>query len=207
MSPFEYRDGAYRALWDAFEITVFAAMARAVIDTIQSGSKQSASKQNGSKADPALAKLFPPASHDAVAAKEFSRLVGHQIADAKLNSLMQFGLTIVSNLPDAGDAGIDLDDAGDNSIEPNQIEVCIPDAEAQSALQALTAIRVFLGAKLQIENDQDSEILFNLLQTAAQTGNPSPDNASLEQQLFLANVFFASGFVQETLVEAMAARL
>jgi len=175
--------GDYVAMWGAYEIVVFAAMVRSVIEVIQDAPPDDATRR----------KLFPPASSDAAAADEFIRLVGGQIADKKLNTLMHFGLTIVSNLPESGDE-FDI-----------EVPVAIPEAEAPLALQALSAIRVYLGAKLKIEDDQDSEILYQQMLGAIDNSDGSANAAKASQDQFLANVFFASGFIQESLVEAMMA--
>jgi len=184
MSPFTYDDGAYRATWTEYEIIAFAAMIRATIAVIQ----------NAATSDKVRQKLLPPSSKDDAVALEFSRLAGTQIEDAKLQNLEQFGLTLVQNLSESSDGGL--------------TEVVIPENEVKVALQALTAVRVYLGAKLEIETDEDSEILFNLLQLAADNLEESDNslaesNLAREQQMFLASIFFASGFVQESLLEAL----
>jgi hypothetical protein len=184
MSPFMYDDGAYRATWIDYEIIAFAAMIRATTDMIQ----------NGETSDKVRQKLLPPLSKDDAVAQEFSRLAGAQIADTKLQNLEQFGLALVQNLHESNDEAL--------------TEVAIPESEVKVALQALTAIRVYLGAKLEIETDKDSEILFNLLQLAADNFEESHNsivdsNIAREQQMFLASIFFASGFVQESLLEAL----
>ena len=194
MTPFHYEptmpdgdggdvSGAYVAMWGAYEIVVFAAMVRSVIEVIQVAPPDDATRR----------KLFPAASSDATAADEFSRLVGGQIEDKKLNTLMHFGLIIVSNLPESGDE-FDI-----------EVPVVIPEAKAPLALQALSAIRVYLGAKLKIEDDQDSEILYQQMLGAIDNSDGSANAAKASQDQFLANVFFASGFIQESLVEAMMA--
>jgi len=224
MSPFIYRDGAYRAKWDTFEVAVFAAIIGGVIETLTDDAYD----------DPARAKLLPVFSRDDAVDVEFSRLIGRQIEDAKLRVLQKFGALLISSLPDAepsvtqqsGISQLDhvnqLDTANqfDNSQFSNasRVELVITPDNAQSVLQALTAIRVYLGEKLHIETDEDSEILYQLMERAAEqvvAENPEsePDAASassqsaLDQQVFLASVFSAAGFAQETLVTALMERM
>jgi len=182
MSPFTYQDGIYRALWDPYEIVAFGTMIRAAMETIKSGKP----------VDPVRQKLLPPLSKDSTVAAEFQRLAGSQIQDAKLKNLQELGLLLVANLP-----------THDNG---ELVEVTILESDVQPALQALTALRVFLGAKLEIETDEDSEILFNLLQNATENFEETHTNVAREQQMYLASVFFAAGFVQETLLAALTGR-
>lgn len=178
MSPFTFHDGAFHAQWSAQEIVVFAAMVRTTIATIQSGDS----------ADPIFRKLLKDLSKNEHTNREFSRLLGQQLADTKIQTLIDFGLLLVSGLPESNDMDVN-------------VPVIIPEAKAQLTLKALTAIRTYLGAKLDIEDDNDTDLLYGLMQTAYDSDNPVR-----QQQAFFASVFFSAGFVQETLVQAMSGR-
>lgn len=213
MSPFIYADGAYRAKWDTFEVAVFAAIIGGVIETLTDDVND----------DPVRAKLLPVFSRDDAVNVEFSRLIGREIEDAKLRVLQKFGALLVSLLPGAEPSvtehsDIDQLDNANQFNNSSRVELVITPDNTQSILQALTAIRVYLGEKLHIETDEDSEILYQLMERAAQqvaAENPEsePEAASassqseLDQQVFLASVFSAAGFAQETLVTALMERM
>ncbi len=80
-------------------------------------------------ADPALARLFPPAYHDQAAAAEYARLMGSQLAASHRSDLELLAST-----------------AGADRLTPEQ---------AETWLRALNDIRLVLGTELGVEQDWD----------------------------------------------------
>lgn len=196
MTPFALENGAYRAEWDVFEVAVFVDLAQAVMGIIETPTNL-----NNQAADAMRRKLFPKISTDDAVAAEFQRLAGPQVVDAKIASLQLFIEKLLAvkfsddNAPDKG----------------TNVELVVPVADAKAVLQALTTMRVFLGEKLKIKTDQDTELLYDVIAAAA-TGGPSAEgrsggaNSQAEEQAFWASAYFAAGFVQESLIEALTGR-
>jgi len=80
-------------------------------------------------ADPALARLFPPAYHDQAAAAEYARLMGSQLAASHRSDLELLAAT-----------------ASADRLTPEQ---------AETWLRALNDIRLVLGTELGVEQDWD----------------------------------------------------
>ena len=200
MTPFLYDGEAFESAWDPFEIAVFGGVAGSVISVLKGANRHSHARQ----------RLLPPLSKDKTVSSEFDRLAGHQISDAKIQCLEQFQNKLLAAASaamsdDASDEYYDLTELNDDT-NPPKITLTVTQAEINSTLSALTAIRTYLAEILDIQTDDDSEQIYQLLYSADQPESAEPDSEDLQQQKFFASTFAAAGFVQETLLEAVVAR-
>lgn len=123
--------------------------------------------------DVAVQRLLPDAYRDdRESADEFRRLTERDLAERK----MEAARTIVHTVGDGGTVTID-------------------EAQGWAWLRALTDLRLVLGCRLGITDDESA---------AAKSQTPSADG-DVEQE-FLKHAFEWLGFVQETLVAAMERR-
>lgn len=207
MTPFRANSAGYLAQWDAVERSIIAEVARGIAELlrIQTGLDLPASQLGdempsrypgvdqvesaGLEAidlpligarrqidDPAVQRLLPDAAADPIIAGEFRHLTQSELATTKAQNLTELAELLV---------GTDRTGAQD--------AVFIPRAKAPQAAAALTDVRLVLGERLGIKSDDDAErVIDDLL-----------EGRTAEQQSLWASVFAASGYAQETLVQAM----
>ena len=121
--------------------------------------------------DPALARLFPDASNNSEEASEFRRLMEAELRSQK-----------------ASDAAIVLAAMAAAEGRPDP-EVAIPTQAQDAWLRTLNAMRLVLGARLGIDDEQDAELVDDL----------EPD----DERTPVADVYHWIGYVQSLLLDAI----
>lgn len=121
--------------------------------------------------DPAVGRLFPDASNDADEALEFRRLMEAELRSQK-----------------AADAEVVLA-ALEPALGEADPEVAIPLSEQHAWLRTLNAIRLVLGARLGIEDEEDAELVDGL----------DPE----DERTPVADVYHWVGYVQSLLLDAI----
>lgn len=121
--------------------------------------------------DPALARLFPEASSDEAEAAEFRRLME---AELRTQKAAEAALVIEALRPAVGEA------------EP---VVRIGAGHVQAWLRTVNALRLVLGARLDIADDADAELIDDL----------DPD----DERVPTADVYHWLGYVQAVFLEAL----
>lgn len=121
--------------------------------------------------DPAVARLFPDASTNADEASDFRRLMEAELRSQK-----------------AADARLVI-----RALEPvreaTDPEVALPVSEQEAWLRTLNAVRLVLGARLGIEDEEDAELVDNL------------DDE--DERAPVADVYHWVGYVQSLLLDAI----
>lgn len=134
------------------------------------------SEAPGVPADPAVARLLPPASHDdGDLASEFRRLTESDLRAAKVANLRLVHRSLL------GREGLLL----------------VEDADAPRWAAVLTDLRLVLSDRLGITTDDDAERVYAV--AAGESGDPAQD----EVDHALATLYAALTWLQETLVQAM----
>jgi len=178
MTPFIYDQGAYRAKWDAIDLAAFQQIAQTIISVL-----------DGDADNPIRQRLLPPISQDTKVAEEFQRLAGQQLVDSKVRILTEFADLLANTLSNV-----------DSITEI--VDLVLPESRAKSFLQALTAIRVGLAERLEIEDDADSDLLYHQIMAAAD------GSANVEEPPDLLGIIFVtSGWLQDSLVSAMQGQM
>lgn len=127
--------------------------------------------------DPALLRLLPDASRDDdELAAEFRRFTQSELRARKLSRLRMMWELVGSPGP-----------------EDDPDLLVIPDAAVDDVLAAMTDTRLVLAERLDVKNQEDSNVLYDL------AANPDPD----DPRTALAVVFGALGWWQETLLTAV----
>ncbi|HET7724182.1 MAG TPA: DUF2017 domain-containing protein [Propionibacteriaceae bacterium] len=121
--------------------------------------------------DPALSRLFPDASSNPDEASEFRRLMEAELRSQK-----------------SADAEVVLAalEPARGSADP---EVAIPVTEQQAWLRTLNAVRLVLGARLGIEDEEDAELVDGL--------------DAEDERAPVADVYHWVGYVQSLLLDAI----
>lgn len=149
--------------------------------------------------DPAVHRLLPDASRDdAEVAAEFRRLTEDDLRQQKIERLAElFDLLTVGTGPDAADPDAADADAADATL------VRVPRDRAPALAATLTDIRLVLGERLGVSDEDASERLEGEVVRAVTT---SDDRAAQVRQ-YLGSVFLALGWWQETLMACLLAEL
>jgi len=176
MYAFEFRDGSYQARWYAIEVALFASLISKIIESL-SGEKLPTKLRQ---------RMLPPASFDTEVANEYARLMEQQTLNTKVQNLKQFQQVFANAIGSAK-----------SQPETEFFTLTVPANEVKPALQALTTIRLYLGAELGLTSDDEVDELAELLNAAEQ-------GPVLDHRAQLAGLFFAAGFAQESLVEALS---
>jgi len=224
MTPFRSTPGGYAARWEPVERTVLARVARDVAELVRSESGIGTDLATGEGIaftgvgrvphDPAVQRLLPDAHReDPDVAAEFRHLTQTDLAAAKVARLEAFA--------DALDGAGDPDDpdgrdvVGQDDGAPTFLMVAREDA--QDFAGALTDVRLVLGERLGLENDEDVEQLHDEVIDGTRgddddnddsDDNDSDDGGDDDQnRRYWGGVFVAAGFAQESLVDEMLADL
>lgn len=154
--------------------------------------------------DPAVRRLLPNAAPtDQRVGEEFRRLTQTDLALSKVGRLTALCAALAGDdeplldLEDDGPAdGVDIDD------ELGSRDVALEPADAQSFAGALTDVRLVLAERLGIVTDDDSDRLSSAIEQAWQ------GRADLDPRIeLLGSVFLLAGYLQESLLDLMLARL
>ena len=158
--------------------------------------------------DPAVRRLLPNAAPtDQGVGEEFRRLTQTDLALSKVGRLTALCAALAGDdeplldLEDDGPAdgpadGVDADD------ELGSRDVALEPADAQSFAGALTDVRLVLAERLGIVTDDDSDRLSSAIEQAWQ------GRADLDPRIeLLGSVFLLAGYLQESLLDLMLARL
>lgn len=130
-------------------------------------------------ADPAVARLLPPASRDDAAAADFRRFTERGLRRRKLDGLRTARRTL---------AGREADE-----VEQVGLRLRLRDEEARAWVVALTDLRLVLADRLGVRTDADAEALH------AHVADPdSPDPAA-----WLAAVYDFVSWMQESLTDVL----
>lgn len=144
--------------------------------------------------DPAVHRLLPDASRDdAEVAAEFRRLTEDDLRQRKIERLAELYDLLTA-------------DAAANATEPDTADatlVRVPRDRAPELAATLTDLRLVLGERLGVSDDDASERLEGELVQAVST---SADRAAQVRQ-YLGSVFLALGWWQETLMAYLLAEL
>lgn len=197
MEPFRRTRSGYRAGLDAAERAVVARVAGEVLALLSSAGGQVPdaaawpAPERPAPQDPVLARLLPEASRGVPeVAAEFRRLAQDEVVDAKVA-----GLRTLLGL---------LDGAGPDAGDPAPLVVARP--QAAQVARALADVRLALGARLGLRDDEDTEALYEELENAftGSGGGLDDDLAEPERErLFVAAVLELTGALQQSLVDAM----
>lgn len=160
--------------------------------------------------DPAVRRLLPDAAPtDPAVAGEFRRLTQTDLAVAKVARLTALvGALVGADEPGLGgfvdDDEVEAEDlAGDPVLEGlGWREVAVEPTDAQSFAGALTDVRLVLADRLGVATDADAVRLGDAVEAAWQ------GEAGLDPRTeLLGSVFVLTGFLQESLLDLMLARL
>jgi len=143
--------------------------------------------------DPAVLRLLPDASRDdrAVAA-EFRRLTEDDLRQQKIDRLAD----LFDALGGAGD-----DAPGGGPAAPATLRV--PKARAAALAATLTDLRLVLGDRLDVTDEEASA----RLEVDVVRADPGPDDHAAQARQYLGSVFLALGWWQETLMACLLADL
>jgi hypothetical protein len=134
--------------------------------------------------DPVVLRLFPDGYRDDEAAAEFRRFTERSLRDAKAGTAATTLATLEAlELPEAGTEDVS---------EREKIRLRLNPAEADAWLRTLTDLRLALGTRLGVEQDDEEHW------DALSDGDP---------RRHIHDVYEWLGWVQETLVRALSARL
>lgn len=138
--------------------------------------------------DPALARLFPPASAaDDELADEMRRLTQGRLRTTKLDQLRLVYQAL------AASRGI----------------ILVPRGQEGRWLAALTDVRLVLAVRLGIDTDADAEAVYERVAARSMGERPKEDERSTEDddlEAALAHLYTAITWWQESLLEAMSRR-
>ena len=139
--------------------------------------------------DPAVHRLLPDASRDdpAVSA-EFRRLTEDDLRRQKTDRLAELFALLVA-------------DTADDSA-PGAVTLRVPAARGGALAATLTDIRLVLGDRLGITDEEAAERLEHEL-----AQDPAPDDHAGQARQYLGSVYLALGWWQETLVAGLVAGL
>lgn len=133
-------------------------------------------------ADPALARLLPPMSHDDPAlSAELRALTEDSVRAGKVSRLEVVWREL--SAPD---------------VRPDA--VVVPTGKEGAWLAALTDVRLVLASRLGIDDEADADAVYE----RAQDEGPAPDNEHDEVTDALATMYAALTWWQESLLEAMS---
>lgn len=223
MRPFEAVDGRYVARLTRDERFAIAQVAEQVVELLEQevdGLEEiaAAAADDGlpsallglddtvveAPTDPAVRRLLPNAAPtDQGVGEEFRRLTQTDLALSKVGRLTALCAALVGDdeplldLEDDGATdGVDVDD------ELGSRDVALEPADAQSFAGALTDVRLVLAERLGIVTDDDSDRLSAAIEQAWQ------GRADLDPRIeLLGSVFLLAGYLQESLLDLMLARL
>lgn len=154
--------------------------------------------------DPAVRRLLPNASPtDQGVGEEFRRLTQTDLALSKVGRLTALCAALVGD----DEPLLDLEDDGatDGVVVDDELgsrDVALEPADAQSFAGALTDVRLVLAERLGIVTDDDSDRLSSAIEQAWQ------GRADLDPRIeLLGSVFLLAGYLQESLLDLMLARL
>lgn len=154
--------------------------------------------------DPAVRRLLPNAAPtDQGVGEEFRRLTQTDLALSKVGRLT----ALCAALAGDDEPLLDLEDDGpadgvDANDELGSRDVALEPADAQSFAGALTDVRLVLAERLGIVTDDDSDRLSSAIEQAWQ------GRADLDPRIeLLGSVFLLAGYLQESLLDLMLARL
>lgn len=178
------RDGEGGIIWYclAFEVGLLESMATQLVELVDAPAwsddplERWANERRAApldREDPALARLFPEASSDETEAAEYRRLMEAELRTQK-----------------AAEARIVLDALSPAVGEKDPV-VRIPLAAHGAWLRTINAMRLVLGARLEITDDEDAEEVDDL--------DPEDDRAPI------ADVYHWLGYVQGLLLDALTA--
>lgn len=156
--------------------------------------------------DPAVRRLLPNAAPtDAAVGEEFRRLTQTDLALSKLGRLTALCEALVGADEPLLDLVDDEDDAAVDKILDDDLgarEIAVEPSDAQSFAGALTDVRLVLAERLGIVTDVDSDRLATAVEQAWR------GEAELEPRIeLLGSVFLLAGYLQESLLDLMLARL
>lgn len=154
--------------------------------------------------DPAVRRLLPNAAPtDQGVGEEFRRLTQTDLALSKVGRLTALCAALVGD----DEPLLDLEDNGATDgmgvdDELGSRDVALEPADAQSFAGALTDVRLVLAERLGIVTDDDSDRLSSAIEQAWQ------GRADLDPRIeLLGSVFLLAGYLQESLLDLMLARL
>lgn len=131
--------------------------------------------------DPAVHRLLPDASRDdAALTAEFRRLTEDDLRQEKIDRLAALFRQLTSGDP-----------------------VRVHRAQAHRLAATLTDLRLVLGERLEITDEESSEALEDDLVA----GDPAPDDQVAQLRHYLGTIFLALGWWQETLMSCLLAGL
>ena len=157
--------------------------------------------------DPAVRRLLPNAAPtDAAVGEEFRRLTQTDLALSKVGRLTALCEALVGADEPLLDLVDDEDDAAVDAIldddDLGSREIALEPSDAQSFAGALTDVRLVLAERLGIVTDVDSDRLATAVEQAWR------GEAELEPRTeLLGSVFLLAGYLQESLLDLMLARL
>jgi len=188
MAPFRKDGRVFKAYWEVGAPLYFAQTAGGMYALLTSESLPP-------KARKVREKLLPkPGVGDEIGAA-FSSITGAINLDYKVQNIKIF-MRILENASKRNRKNPDCE---------VEIEVIVPQDEAEAFIQTLTDIRVLLGSELGIQNDDDevrlSEHLNHLLGGDAELANLPP---TLQQNSMAAGIYLAAGVALNSLLDATA---
>lgn len=184
---FRSRRGRITATFAGHEAAILANLVAQVVELIRDGAPEPASEPSEDSLaaligsiessseppeDPILARLFPDAyADDRESAGEFRRYTERGLRDAKV-----------------ANARVVLESLGDPSYA-DRVTVDLGPEESQAWLRALTDVRLALGVRLEVEEDDEAR------------WEALPDS---DPRRAMHDVYLWLGFVQESLVHALS---
>ncbi len=147
--------------------------------------------------DPAVHRLLPDASRDdPEVTAEFRRLTEDDLRQRKLARLRALHDALVG-----GAAGDPSGPAAGRHLTGTVLRV--PRGEAAELAATLTDVRLVLGERLGVDDEDASE----RLEQEVVHGDPAPDDHAAQARQYLGSVFLALGWWQETLMACLLADL
>jgi hypothetical protein len=163
--------------------------------------------------DPAVHRLLPDASRDdADVAAEFRRLTEDDLRQQKIDRLADlFDRLTADEAPPGEDGDADAHDAPHDAPRRHRARgrhasatvVRVPKDRAPALAATLTDIRLVLGERLGVTDEQESERLEHDVVGA----DPDADDRAAQARQYLGSVFLALGWWQETLMACLLADL
>lgn len=136
--------------------------------------------------DPAVRRLVPDASLDPEVAAEFRKFTDGDIREAKVTRLVNFASALMEATP--------------SRDEDEHVEFAVSRQDAAEVAMALTDIRLVLGDRLELVNDDSTEELHEFLERTAAVEDLAEED---ERRYLLGMLFALSGYLQESLVECL----
>lgn len=147
--------------------------------------------------DPAVRRLLPDASDDPEVAQEFRRFTDDDLRQRKVDRLLLFAELLLEAAP--------------SRDEDELLPFVVLADEGDAVAGALGDIRQVIGARLDLQTDEDTEALYDAVSATWERPDHEPEGephahageALSGPELFLGSVFLLAGFLQESLTDCL----